>query len=715
MDDNGHYNHPDDAPRLGASHEERATTTTTTQIPWLETLDDANVSDFDVLGIFNSEDINTWWLNPALEYGTDVGALLQGTTPNEHVRPSGPPLGESVDDFSFTNFASLPEWQDPPLQQPPEHTLSLLPGFCPPGGEMIPASRPFGQNIPLFHDPSSDSDDRSNTMSLSRDDPFPQLVDPQALLLPPSEQPGNMHASNSCAPSLQTSVPPTADIHDICSNIVGPGVTVLPTHEALHASNFMPRRTDSPSRQLPPFEHHADYAGSSSRQSATIARAKEKMPKRTLKPASAPFTFESSMGKFHTGRSRKSFAKDRKLQVADTRKRGACFRCKVSKITCLQVGGLGVCQKCVSRGASLHGLCFKLDLSDCSFFRTSSFVQPEGLRSDIDWAGSGTVTLSLGMANVPGGPSLQIACRHFRPIVSDMTADYARGEEIGALVQIPTYAAVDLTAIEEEVRSKARPFGLAYLAVMENEKTSPTVLHVLRGAFAYANAHPHSMVSTALDLWSGSRMCALDRSLNGNQTLGQAKIHDPLSPLFDQYPIPPILDLQCDTVTIKWMRRLANGLLKHLWRKVERKLSRKKVDSTNYEEWFEMFLTVFIMVNNIEYVYGIAKDLAFQYMRNAEELAPRVRKISLEWLNQWRWSAQHLLFIYKTYFNRGYPFSDRSLLDVCNQLDEDESIKTLVAYLVHHHGSLGGGEQESKAETDFNYEMYWNRELFQEN
>ena len=125
------------------------------------------------------------------------------------------------------------------------------------------------------------------------------------------------------------------------------------------------------------------------------------------------------------------------------------------------------------------------------------------------------------------------------------------------------------------------------------------------------------MVSTALDLWAGSRMCALDRSLEGEETLGQTKIGDRLSPLFDQYPIPPMLDLQCDTVTISWMRKIASRLLKSLWKRVEKKNSREKAGGTNYEEWFEMFLTVFIMVNNVEYVYGIAKDLAYQYVLNA--------------------------------------------------------------------------------------------------
>jgi len=119
---------------------------------------------------------------------------------------------------------------------------------------------------------------------------------------------------------------------------------------------------------------------------------------------------------------------------------------------------------------------------------------------------------------------------------------------------------------------------------------------------------PQSIIGAALDLWAGSRMCAFDRSLAGEETLGQRKIGDHSSPLFDQVPIPPMLDIQCDTAIINWMRKLANTLMKNLWKRVERK---------NHDDWFEMFLAIFIMVNNVEYVFGVAKELAYQYVLNA--------------------------------------------------------------------------------------------------
>lgn len=90
------------------------------------------------------------------------------------------------------------------------------------------------------------------------------------------------------------------------------------------------------------------------------------------------------------------------------------------------------------------------------------------------------------MATVPGAPPLYIDCRPFRPVSSDQVADWIRGEDVGAIIEIPTYAAIDLRAVEQEVRSKARPFGKAFLDAMEADGASALVVRTIRGAFAYA-------------------------------------------------------------------------------------------------------------------------------------------------------------------------------------------------------------------------------------
>ena len=73
-----------------------------------------------------------------------------------------------------------------------------------------------------------------------------------------------------------------------------------------------------------------------------------------------------------------------------------------------------------------------------------------------------------------------------------------------------------------------------------------------------------------------------------------------------QIPIPPVLDHQCDAAIIHWMRILGTQLITLLWQKVSAK---------KRQDWFEIFLTGFILINNIEYVYGLQKEYVDLYSK----------------------------------------------------------------------------------------------------
>ena len=74
--------------------------------------------------------------------------------------------------------------------------------------------------------------------------------------------------------------------------------------------------------------------------------------------------------------------------------------------------------------------------------------------------------------------------------------------------------------------------------------------------------------------------------------------------MYEKIPIPPVLDHQCDTLIIGIMKAHGTDLLKLLWRAV---CEKKRA------AWFEIFLTIFTLNNNIEYVYGIQKEWAQMY------------------------------------------------------------------------------------------------------
>ena len=165
-------------------------------------------------------------------------------------------------------------------------------------------------------------------------------------------------------------------------------------------------------------------------------------------------------------------------------------------------------------------------------------------------------------------------------------------------------------------------------------------------------------------------MCQFERFLDGSETLGLEIVTDPASPLFNKVPIPPVLDYQCDTAIIRSMKNLGTRLICRLW---------KKISVGKQEDWFELFLTGFIIINNIEYVYGVQEKFMQSYSTTTVSLAciksswtsslihitqddvsRRTQRSSERMMERWVWSAQHLLYVFKTFFADFRPFTKQS-------------------------------------------------------
>lgn len=97
----------------------------------------------------------------------------------------------------------------------------------------------------------------------------------------------------------------------------------------------------------------------------------------------------------------------------------------------------------------------------------------------------------------------------------------------------------------------------------------------------------------------GARFVAAPRSLQGEETLGLEPIQDPEAHDDGYIPIPPMLDYQIDTMTIRWMQELTKDMLKDLWKMLLRRTP---------SDWFHVFLTIFILLNTAEIAYEAQLD-----------------------------------------------------------------------------------------------------------
>ncbi|KAJ9649148.1 hypothetical protein H2198_010940 [Neophaeococcomyces mojaviensis] len=279
--------------------------------------------------------------------------------------------------------------------------------------------------------------------------------------------------------------------------------------------------------------------------------------------------------------------------------------------------------------------------------------------------------------------------------------DYVRGEEVGQTIAVPTYAACDVHGLEKEIQLKARASGKAYVRLMEAENVSPIVLGILQGAFSFASEYRTSILNDALDLWSCSRMNAYDRSLVGTETLGQIKIGDRHSPFFDSVPIPPKLDYQCDMVGIEWQNKLADRIMKRLW---------KFVNTKDRKHWLEFFLTVFVMLNNIEFVYGVADELRHQYAQHAAD-EDHIQRGLDKFIQHWSWSANHLLHLFEIYSKNKPMLLDNSLINIARTTYPCQAIQDLLDFLGEASSKFEPLSISSKKNNDFNFQLYWSGAL----
>ncbi|KAH6662142.1 hypothetical protein B0J14DRAFT_571163 [Halenospora varia] len=368
------------------------------------------------------------------------------------------------------------------------------------------------------------------------------------------------------------------------------------------------------------------------------------------------FSFCNAVGKFQSkdAPARKSYDTVRRREVAKMRDVGACFTCRMWKVTCRPVEGKEdePCERCSSR------------------FTEGSPLHKRSARADISWVTSTTVTLEVNLTTHYKSDPVKIECRHFKPHEDDVVLKFIGTQ--GGPIQVPSYAAVDAEVYKDQLPQITQSLRKVFLEEKIDKGCSEAMVRSLRAAFHYADHHPDSIVNTALGIWVGSKLCGTEKSLVGAELLGISVVQEPGQLLDRLIPAPPKIDHQLDSMVIEWMCENATALMRSLARKL---IAKKRKD------WFEVFLTMLILTNNIEYVYGMQKefmegwftlmDVGFMDIRG-----PTCIKASKLWMEEWQWSAKKLLHVYRTYFRKKFPFKQGAIDTAADEAAVDDEGRT---------------------------------------
>ncbi|OCK95894.1 uncharacterized protein K441DRAFT_61762 [Cenococcum geophilum 1.58] len=351
-------------------------------------------------------------------------------------------------------------------------------------------------------------------------------------------------------------------------------------------------------------------------------------------------------------------------------------------------------------------ICFRPNVSDCGFFREASTVHSQPVSQDMVWITSSVVTLQFHV--VPpswNSRPLEIRCRHFLPRAHEIVIKHVGGRDANRAITIPAYAAIDLGEVKKQLMMNLRHYCEAFFKESIQPKSTPVVTKTIAMALHFSSKNETTLVTQALQVWVGSKLCSTERSLTGLELLGMTSIDDPESHLFGHVPIPPVLDHQCDSMAIEYMKELTASLLSAISRKIQ-------AGRRCRNDWFEVFLTIFILLNNLEYVYGIQKTFQ-KYLGSTDKFGSHVKRTSEKYIDKWIWSAENILFMYNAFFkNTGAPFSLDTVDSAIAEGNLDKSGQDYVAEVKRVLPDIKASARKVSDVTDCNYEMVWCRELF---
>ncbi|KAK6505823.1 hypothetical protein TWF481_007714 [Arthrobotrys musiformis] len=321
---------------------------------------------------------------------------------------------------------------------------------------------------------------------------------------------------------------------------------------------------------------------------------------------------------------------------------GGCFRCRMLNKKC-HASHTGICPPCKG---SPH-LCFRLDLDDCSFFRSNTpiHIVPVSEHTKV-WASDEIMELKFHC--VPLGVSsfcepLVVSCRRFVPQPGDNLKKSPGGRQPDAFIEVQPYIAYSSEEMYKTLLTRMTCYRNAFMIDMMSQGTSPVTISIMKLADHLSKLRPNGIVHCALDIWVGAHLNASERSLCGEQLLGMPPniIDDETSFLFGYVPIPPQLDNQLDNLIIKGMVSSAAHLLKTIWTKFKAK---KRTD------WLELWVTVYIILNTVEFVLK-TQQAYVEYLGSTFHRD----KILAHWdhhRNLWSWSGNHLVDAFEYYHKK---------------------------------------------------------------
>ncbi|XXG96076.1 hypothetical protein Hte_002353 [Hypoxylon texense] len=225
--------------------------------------------------------------------------------------------------------------------------------------------------------------------------------------------------------------------------------------------------------------------------------------------------------------------------------------------------------------------CFQSRIIDSLFFRSRPYSntpleQKRNALFDLeDFTEKGSILRTVRLTQ-DQGDEIEVYLSRFIPTEGDKIAYEWKTDNGPRRLELPPYCLTNIADIKRNVQQ---------------------IQHLSR--------RQETMLSRALELWAASRIIEKVWRISGDETLGISLVDDPTFPRFNTVPITPVMDTQMDQIVIQ---HVLEPLRLEILQELEQKVTLHKPKT-----FFETYLTVFILLSNVERTTSNEASFARRY------------------------------------------------------------------------------------------------------
>ncbi|KAI2602324.1 hypothetical protein GGR54DRAFT_634076 [Hypoxylon sp. NC1633] len=311
-------------------------------------------------------------------------------------------------------------------------------------------------------------------------------------------------------------------------------------------------------------------------------------------------------------RIRSDFTDGSRSSSAVTRAFGACGRCQRQKLRCNMSKDLFMpCERCSKLPHRyLKTPCIRVSILSLNLHRRGStlsndlrnwtLAQEAFSRSHIIQNGGERLDAFRVVLTQDQGIEIPVTVKRFVPWPADTTGwRWQDGASQERVMEMPPFYIINEEEAARNMRRAVASKKEEYINCLL-VAANPIIRKTFEAAFRYVEITHSRLVLDCLTFWVATRFIEKPWRICSDGLPGFEAPYELHCPFNGIIPVTPIMDTQIDDMAIKF---LLNPLGKRILKDLNEKIHEKK-----RENWFEIYLATFIIMNNFEFVFSDVVD-----------------------------------------------------------------------------------------------------------